>query len=97
MNRGGVRDSLAAGPVTARHVWNILPFENVLVEADVRAESLPAEATAGRDVEPGRTYRFVTNDFSAGLPEFKGLRFRPTAAALRDTFLEWIKSKGHIP
>ncbi|MCB1647111.1 MAG: bifunctional metallophosphatase/5'-nucleotidase, partial [Pseudomonadales bacterium] len=30
-NSGGIRDTLRAGPVTARHIWNIEPFSNNLV------------------------------------------------------------------
>ena len=54
MNRGGVRDSLGRGTVTARHVWNILPFDNTLVAAMVLGKDLPEEATAGRRVDPNR-------------------------------------------
>lgn len=97
MNRGGVRDSLGRGPVTARHIWNILPFDNTLVEATVEGKELPTEALSGRSVEPDLRYRFVTNDYVAGQSRYRHIRFRPTANVLRDTFLEWVKAKGRVP
>ena len=97
MNRGGVRDSLSRGTVTARHIWNILPFDNTLVEASVLGKDLPEEAVSGRSVDPDRRYRFVTNDYVAGQSRFRHIRFRPTANVMRDTFLDWVKAKGRIP
>ena len=97
MNRGGVRDSLSRGTVTARHIWNILPFDNTLVEATVLGKELPKEALSGRSVEPDRRYRFVTNDYVAGQSRYRHIRFRPTANVMRDTFLDWVKAKGRIP
>ena len=97
MNRGGVRDSLGRGTVQARHVWNILPFDNELVEAAVRGRDLPEEFTRGRDVDPNRRYRFVTNDYVSGQWRRFGMKFRPTGQVLRETFLDWVASKGRLP
>ncbi len=97
MNRGGVRDSLSRGTVKARHVWNILPFDNELVEASIPGRLLPREYAGGRSLDPGRTYRFVTNDYVAGQWRDRAVRFRPVGQVLRDTFLEWIKSRKTIP
>ena len=97
MNRGGVRDSLAEGTVMARHIWNILPFDNALVEATVRGDRLPEEARAGQDLEPGRMYRFVTNDYVAGLPEFAGIDFTARELTLRDAVLDWVKARARVP
>ncbi len=97
MNRGGVRDSLSAGTVSARHVWNILPFDNAIVEATVPGRTLPAEALAGKRVDPDRQYRFVTNDYVAGLAEFRHIQFRTTEVTLRDAFLDWVKARAHLP
>lgn len=97
MNRGGVRDSLTEGTVMARHIWNILPFDNALVEATVRGDRLPEEARAGHDLEPGRTYRFVTNDYVAGLPEFAGIDFTARELTLRDAVLNWIEARARVP
>ena len=97
MNRGGVRDSLSRGTVTARHIWNILPFDNKLVEATVLGSDLPEEAVRGQAVEPSRSYRFVTNDYVAGLEQYRRIRFRTTDHLLRDTFLDWVKARKTIP
>ena len=97
MNRGGVRDSLAEGTVMARHIWNILPFDNALVEATVRGDRLPEAARASQDLEPGRMYRFVTNDYVAGLPEFAGFDFTAHELTLRDAVLNWVKARARVP
>ena len=97
MNRGGVRDSIGRGTITARHVWNILPFDNKLVEATVLGSDLPEEAVRGRTIEPSRPYRFVTNDYVAGLAQYRRIRFRDTDHLLRDTFLDWVKARKTIP
>lgn len=97
MNRGGVRDSLGRGAVLARHVWNILPFDNEVVEAVVKGSDLPAEVTEGRRVEADRAYRFVTNDFVAGQSAFRGISFEPGGRNLRDLVVEWIRQRKRIP
>ncbi len=97
MNRGGVRDSLSRGTVTARHIWNILPFDNTLVEATVLGRDLPEEAVSGHSVERDRRYRFVTNNYVAGLSQYRHIRFRPSGRVMRDTFLDWVKSRDRIP
>ena len=97
MNRGGVRDSLQRGEVLARHVWKILPFDNTLVEARVRGSDLPAEAVGANAVDPQETYRFVTNDYVAGLPAYRHIEFHPTDHVMRDTFLEWVQSRQKVP
>ena len=97
MNRGGVRDSLTQGTVMARHIWNILPFDNLLVEAAVRGNQLPEEARAGQVVERDRMYRFVTNDYVAGLPEFAGIDFKTSDLTLRDAVLDWVETRGRVP
>ena len=81
----------------ARHIWNILPFDNALVEATVRGDRLPEEARAGQDLEPGRMYRFVTNDYVAALPEFAGIDFTARELTLRDAVLDWVKARARIP
>ena len=97
MNRGGVRDGLPRGRVTIRDVWNVLPFDNMLVEATVLGEHLPLEATEGRGVQARRRYRFVTNDFVAGQWRDLGIRFRRTDRELRGTFLEWVRERVSLP
>ena len=97
MNRGGVRDSLSAGTVTARHIWNILPFDNEIVETELTGADLQFAPDLSEVLEPDRRYRFVTNDYVAGLEEYRNLQFRPVGVTLRDAFLEWVKERGRVP
>ncbi len=97
MNRGGVRDSLVAGTINARHIWNILPFDNELVEATVLGRDLPAGLDVSEEIVPDRRYRFVTNDYVAGLEEYRRLPFRKVGVTLRDAFLDWVKQRGTVP
>ena len=46
-NLGGIRDTLPAGTILARHVWNILPFDNRFVIGRFRGRELPPWITAG--------------------------------------------------
>ena len=95
MNAGGIRDSMPAGPMLARHVWNILPFDNEIVEAIVRGSEAPEEVAGG--LAPNRLYRLVTNDFVAGQWAGRKLDFKPTGETLRDLFLEWVKERRVLP
>ncbi len=61
MNRGGIRDTLPAGEVTVRDVWQALPFGNEIVYGRVPGRDVPRPAARG--VEPDRDYVLATNDF----------------------------------
>ncbi len=61
MNRGGIRDTLPAGEVTVRDVWQALPFGNEIVYGKVRGRDVPRPAARG--LEPDREYVLATNDF----------------------------------
>ena len=39
-NRGGVRDILPKGELLARHVWNVMPFDNQVVTLEVPGDQL---------------------------------------------------------
>ncbi len=95
MNSGGIRDSMPAGPMLARHVWNILPFDNEVVEAIVAGSDVPAEVAGG--LAPNKLYRLVTNDFVAGQWADRNLDFKPTGKTLRDLFLEWVAERRVLP
>lgn len=97
MNRGGVRESLVRGAISARDIWNILPFDNELVEASILGAELPDEVAEGRSIDARTRYRVVTNDFVAGKWQRSGTRFRPTGLQLRDTVLEWVRNRGSVP
>ncbi|HEY3416695.1 MAG TPA: bifunctional UDP-sugar hydrolase/5'-nucleotidase, partial [Armatimonadota bacterium] len=56
MNPGGVRDILPKGRLLARHIWNIIPFDNEVVVGKFQGKRLPETVTAGRGIEPEREY-----------------------------------------
>jgi len=102
MNSGGVRDTLPAGTILARNIWNILPFDNVLVVGSFKGRELPASVTRGQAVDPERDYQLVTTDFTAANQESKdelnshGLRFPVAGPLLRGAVIEWIRKRKQI-
>ncbi len=95
MNSGGIRDSMPRGPMLARNVWNILPFDNEIVEVIVSGSQVPPEVATG--LSKKKLYRLVTNDFVAGQWANRGLDFKPTGETLRDLFLNWVKERQVLP
>jgi 2',3'-cyclic-nucleotide 2'-phosphodiesterase (5'-nucleotidase family) len=96
MNRGGIRDALPEGRILARHVWNIMPFDNRLAVGRFLGKQLPEEAAAGRTLDPEKEYRVVTNDFIADQWREFGLEFPENGPLIRDLIIEWIKQKKVI-
>ena len=99
MNFGGVRDVFPRGRILARHVWNIMPFDNKVVVGRFKGSRLPEAATRGAAVDPDREYTLATSDFSAAnqgsATELRatGLVFSTEGPLLRDVLLEWVKAK----
>ena len=69
-NIGGIRDKISKGPITARHFWNIEPFENKLVTLKITgADYLTLLARENEQhssigaIDPGRKYKIATNSF----------------------------------
>src|ERR1051326_1027884 len=42
MNAGGVRDTIPAGQLKERNIWNIMPFDNRIVFGKFKGRDLPA-------------------------------------------------------
>jgi len=107
VNIGGVRDTLPQGQLFARHIWNVMPFDNRVVVAEVPGDQLmkldgpthteKVAETAKLDLR--RTYRLVTTDFMATNWADRGYKFLVTDqdALLRDVLIDWIKQKKVIP
>ena len=56
INLGNIRDVIPAGPVLARTIWDILPFDNVVVEK-FKGSQLPARcAKATRSIPTVSTH-----------------------------------------
>jgi 2',3'-cyclic-nucleotide 2'-phosphodiesterase (5'-nucleotidase family) len=99
INAGGVRDALPKGRLMARHVWNVMPFDNKVVVGTFKGRQLPPAVTRGRPVDPDRDYRFATSDFNAANQNAPGgfgttgLVFPEEGGLLRDLFIDWIKKQ----
>jgi 2',3'-cyclic-nucleotide 2'-phosphodiesterase (5'-nucleotidase family) len=106
-NIGGVRDTIPEGQLLARHVWNVMPFDNRVVIAEVPGQQLMTlddpthtEKVAGTaKLDPQRTYMLVTTDFLTSSWADRGNKFRVTdqGVLLRDVLIDWIKQRKVIP
>jgi 5'-nucleotidase/UDP-sugar diphosphatase len=100
MNAGGVRDILPQGQLLVRHVWNAMPFDNVVVVGTFKGRDLPAVVTAGKTVDPEREYTLAVSDFTAenqnapGQLETSGLVFPRSGPPMRDMIVDWIRRQG---
>ena len=91
MNLGGIRDGLPEGEILARHIWNIMPFDNLVVTARLRGSELPKEVSTGRVISAEREYVVATNDFIAEKWRERGLSFKKDGPALRDVLINWVR------
>ena len=106
-NRGGVRDILPAGELLARHVWNVMPFDNAVVTLEIPGDQLAAltdpsgrvEKVVTAPLDPQRVYRLVTTDFVAQSWADQGKTFprRDQGVLLRDVVIDWIRQRKTIP
>jgi 2',3'-cyclic-nucleotide 2'-phosphodiesterase (5'-nucleotidase family) len=99
INARGIRDRLTKGPILARHVWNILPFDNRVVVARVAGRMIGPEIRKGRVIELDREYTLATADYvvenesqraSLGLAE---IEFKKLKWTLRDLVIQWIRKQ----
>lgn len=96
MNPGGIRDQIPQGTVLARHVWNVMPFDNKVVVGLIKGRDLPKAVRDGRSIDPGRDYRLAVTDFTAenqGEMGSKGLKFTEAGPVFRDLLVDWIKKQ----
>jgi 2',3'-cyclic-nucleotide 2'-phosphodiesterase (5'-nucleotidase family) len=102
INTGGVRDILPKGQVLLRYVWNIMPFDDMVVYGTFKGRELPAVVTAGHQIDPDRDYKLAVSDFTAANQETqenlrtKGLQFPGDAGLLRDALAELIRKRKVI-
>lgn len=102
MNSGGVRAILPEGQLLVRHVWEIMPFDNRLVIAQVKGRELPPVVLNGRTVDANRVYTLAVSDFTAANQSApsqlrsKGLRFSNDAGLLRDVLIDWFRKKKTV-
>jgi hypothetical protein len=49
----------------ARNIWNVMPFDNIVVTGRFPGAKLPAIVLVGRTVDPQREYALAVTDFTA--------------------------------
>ncbi len=102
MNLGGVRDTLPQGQLLERHIWDIMPFDNLLVEGTFKGRDLPAVVVGNRKVDPDREYTLVVTDFTAANQataenlRTTGLAFPKEFGMVRDILIDWFRKKKVI-
>jgi 2',3'-cyclic-nucleotide 2'-phosphodiesterase (5'-nucleotidase family) len=102
VNRGGVRDVVPEGRILARAIWNIQPFDNMVVVGTFKGSELPPAIREGHTIEPDREYKVATLDFvatnQAAQFQTTGLKFPINTGVLaRDMVIEWIRKKRLLP
>ncbi|MDQ1469125.1 MAG: 5-nucleotidase / UDP-sugar diphosphatase, partial [Bryobacterales bacterium] len=99
MNLGGVRDVLPAGQILARNIWNIMPFDNLVVTGRFKGSELPRVVVGDRKIDPNEEYTLAVSDFTAtnqGAAEslqVNGLKFSSGGPVMRDILLDWFRKK----
>jgi 2',3'-cyclic-nucleotide 2'-phosphodiesterase (5'-nucleotidase family) len=103
MNLGGVRDLIPQGRLLVRNIWDMMPFDNVVVVGTFKGRDLPAVVIPrDRQIDPGRDYTLAVSDFTAanqGTPEnlrTTGLKFPNELGLLRDILIDWFQKKQVI-
>jgi 2',3'-cyclic-nucleotide 2'-phosphodiesterase (5'-nucleotidase family) len=101
MNLGGVRDVLPKGQLLVRHIWNIMPFDNMVVVGTFKGRQIPQVVAGAKQLDPDRDYTFAVSDFTAANPEGEGLKatglkFPNEVGLLRDILVDWFRKKKTI-
>ena len=102
LNADGVRDILPQGQLLERHIWNIMPFDNLVVVGTFKGRDLPAVVVGNRHVDPDREYTLAVTDFTAANQataenlRTKGLLFPKEFGAVRDIVIDWFRQKKVI-
>ena len=105
-NKGGVRNRLFQGNITARHIWNIHPFGNQLAIVQIRGKDIGGEllerlTTADMTIDPDRLYTVATNSFVVEPARRESLTGTTKSVWLeeeliRDVVINYIKEGGPI-
>jgi 2',3'-cyclic-nucleotide 2'-phosphodiesterase (5'-nucleotidase family) len=104
MNAGGVRDTLPAGPLEARHIWNIMPFDNLVVTGKVKGALIPGFVRGEHPVDPDKLYSVATIDFlieswrNGADPALKAFAqaIPLDGPLLRDVVIDWVKARPAV-
>jgi 2',3'-cyclic-nucleotide 2'-phosphodiesterase (5'-nucleotidase family) len=96
---GDIRTTLPQGKLLARHIWNMLPFEDHVVAGRFKGRELPPAITARYPVDPNREYKVAVTQFlainqaSPSQLAATGLQFPETGPKQRDAMLTWVSKK----
>jgi len=99
MNRGGVRDRLPKGVIRERAIWNIMPFDNLMMIARVKGSDVPQQLSRGATLDPEKEYVLALHDFSVGNEGLRRelgierLTFTSTDRLLRQLLIDWVRKK----
>lgn len=101
-NRGGVRDVIRPGSVTARTIWNVEPFGNTLATLQLTGAQVASLLIANRDsvareLVADKVYSLATNNFvAAHAKRMFGdqVQIRDRGLLVRDLFIETIQTEG---
>lgn len=103
-NLGGIRDSIDAGVITIRKLWNIEPFSNTLVTitlsgADylVLLSQEPKLHHSAADIDPNKTYTIATSNFIASHARQafgSAIKVQERDLLIRDVLIEYISKNG---
>ena len=103
INQGGIRDPLPEGQLLERNIWNVMPFDDVLVVGTFKGSQLPPVVVGDRKIDPNQDYTFAVTDFVAAnqgtSEDFKGvtgLVFDHRIGLLRDLLIDWFRKKKII-
>ncbi len=99
-NTGGIRADLAAGEISVRDVWTILPFDNTLVRMRLKGEQLTKymRGRLGDRFDPEREYVIGTNSYVGDQQKkYFGTHDVPvedTGLMMRDVVEKWVRENG---
>ena len=103
-NMGGIRDHFRAGPVSARHIWNIAPFGNAMVTVTGNGRAIKqmllredSEHHRIPELVDEKEYTVATSNFVADQTQ-KMLGDQVTLnnrlVLVRDVLIDYLKSNG---
>ncbi|HLN03108.1 MAG TPA: bifunctional UDP-sugar hydrolase/5'-nucleotidase [Bryobacteraceae bacterium] len=102
INPGNIRDVLPKGQLLARHVWNVLPFDDRVVLGHFLGSQLPPAIAREFPLDPNKFYTIAVTDYTVANQSSpnqlatSGLKFAKTGPLQRDLVLDWIKRKGTV-
>jgi 2',3'-cyclic-nucleotide 2'-phosphodiesterase (5'-nucleotidase family) len=94
---GDIRTTLPQGKLLARHIWNMLPFEDHVLTGTFKGSQLPPAITSRYPVDPNKEYKVAVTAFLAANQSSpsqlgaSGMVFPVSGPRERDAMLEWVR------